>query len=91
MRCIGKSSLQIFQKGILQSINAIKSLYESVKPLKVNYILTIKLNQDILENLFSQIRTRGGLNDHPTPLHAIHRLRMIILGKIAGMCIYTWK
>jgi hypothetical protein len=27
----------------------------------------------------------GGLNDHPTPLDALYRLRMIILGKGPGM------
>lgn len=34
-----------------------------------------------MENLFSQLRSRGGLNDHPSPLNALYRLRMIILGK----------
>lgn len=42
----------------------------------LSYILTHKLNQDAVENIFCQIRSRGGLNDHPTP-----RLRAIILGK----------
>ena len=40
------------------------------------------MNQDVaLENLFSQIRTQGGLDGHPTPLNALYRLRMIMLGK----------
>lgn len=44
-------------------------------------MLTHRLNKDALDNLFSQIRTRGGLNDHPTPLNALFRIRMTILGK----------
>lgn len=86
MRCCGKQSLQLFQKGCAISILSLQNLYEDVR---VNYdrqyILTHRINQDCLENLFSQIRTRGGLNDHPTPLEAIYRLRMIILGKTQGV------
>jgi hypothetical protein len=44
------------------------------------FLLTTKVNQDALENLFSQIRTCGGLDDHPTPLNALFRLRIIMLG-----------
>lgn len=86
MRCFGKKNLQTFQKGILMSINSIKSLRNIlVECFDVKYLLTAKLNQDALENLFSQIRSRGGLNDHPTPLNALYRLRMIILGKNVGV------
>ncbi len=28
-----------------------------------------------------QIRTKGGLHDHPTPIEAMNRVRIIILGK----------
>lgn len=38
-----------------------------------------------MKNFFSQIRTRVGLYDHPTPIHALHRIRMIILGKNPGI------
>lgn len=40
-----------------------------------NYLLTYRLNQDSLEHLFSIIRGRGGLNDHPTPMGFKGRLR----------------
>lgn len=85
MICIGKRSLQIFQKGILLSIQSLKCLYADLhNKYEIEYILTHKLNQDALENLFSQLREGGGLNDHPTPLNALYRLRMIILGKPNG-------
>lgn len=32
-------------------------------------------------DLFSQLRSREGLNDHPTPLNVLNRLHMIILGR----------
>lgn len=40
-----------------------------------------KLNQDFLENLFGMIRLNGGSHDHPSPLQALDRLRLIIIGK----------
>ena len=49
------------------------------------YILTAKLNTDLTENSFTRFRTRGGLNDHPSPLNAFYRLRMIILGRNPGL------
>lgn len=86
MRCSGKKCLQLFQKGCLISINSLKSLYKELKETyKVDFILTHRLNQDSIENLFSQIRTRGGLNDHPSPMEALYRIRMIILGKTQGV------
>ena len=85
MRCYGKSSLQIFQKGIIMGVTALPLLLESVRKYGIKYILTTKLEQDIIENSFSQLRTRGGLNDHPSPLDALYRLRVIILGKNPGL------
>lgn len=40
--------------------------------------MTAKLNQDVLENLFSRIRGTG--YDRPSPLTTLQRLRSIILG-----------
>lgn len=86
MRCPGRKTMLPFQKGILLSINAIKGLLDYVRQeFQMDYVLTHRLNQDTLENLFSQIRTRGGLNDHPSPLNVIHRVRMIIFGKNPGI------
>lgn len=85
MRCKGKSSLQIFQKCILMYINGTKYLLKILREHGLQYLLTSKINQDALENLFSQLRSRGGLNDHPSPLNTLHRLRMIILGKNPGI------
>jgi len=85
MRCIGKQNLQLFQKALLMNINGTKLLLQILMEKNLKYLLTSKINQDALENLFSQLRSRGGLNDHPSPLNALHRLRMIILGKNPGI------
>ena len=39
------------------------------------FILTVRLTQDALENLFSQIRERG--DNHPSPVRFRHNLRLI--------------
>lgn len=86
MRCNGKKTLQTFQKGILISIKSIKLLFKDMNmKYNISYILTHRLNQDSLESFFSLIRSRGGLNDHPTPLNALHRIRIIVLGKNPGV------
>lgn len=85
MRCIGKNNLQLFQKALLMHIKGTQQLLSILKQHRLTYLLTSKINQDALENLFSQLRSRGGLNDHPTPLNALYRLRMIILGKNPGV------
>lgn len=87
MRCTGKTALQIFQKGLLISVTSLRDLLVDMKCKysDITFILTHKLNQDSLENLFSQLRTRGGLDDHPTPMNALYRLRMMILGKNPGL------
>lgn len=50
----------------------------------INYVLTRRLNQDVLENFFGVIRAKGGLHDHPTSLEFKYRLRSYVLGKNEG-------
>lgn len=85
MRCIGRKVLLPFQKGNLQSISSLKNLFNDLKGSQdIKYSLTARLNQDSLENLFSQIWHRGGLRGHPSPMNALMRLRMMILGRNHG-------
>jgi len=53
----------------------------------VSYLLTNRLNQDVIENLFGYIRAMAGSNDIPTPLEFRYRLRWYILGKHASHVI----
>ncbi|KAG5875378.1 hypothetical protein JTB14_023734 [Gonioctena quinquepunctata] len=56
-----------------------------IMKFSASYILTHRLNQDSLENFFFQVRSGGGVYDHPSPLDALSRVRMIILGKKTGI------
>jgi hypothetical protein len=47
----------------------------------LEYIITRRLNQDILENFFSHVRAMGGANDNPNPIDFMHRLKWYILGR----------
>lgn len=74
MKCCGKPTMLKFQKGLLISIKSLQNLFQDLKEVyDISYLLTHKLNQDALENIFSQLRTRGGLNDHPSPLDVLNR------------------
>jgi len=82
------SGLQTFQKGVIISCKSLQRLYIYLKEkYDIKFILTHRLNQDSLESLFSQLRSRGGLNDYPTFLDALYRLRMIMLGKNLGVIV----
>ncbi|KAK4295516.1 hypothetical protein Pmani_031930 [Petrolisthes manimaculis] len=71
-----------FQKGIVISSKSVVTLYESLKErFNISYILTRRLNQDILEHFFSVIRQMGRCYDHPTPLSFQQRLKLYIMGK----------
>ena len=48
----------------------------------VNYILTSRINQDCLENLFSVIRGKGGQRDDPNPEQFRLALRQVMVEKI---------
>lgn len=51
----------------------------------IEYILTYRLNQDVLENFFGMIRSKGGLHDHPDRQEFKYRLRSYILGYNEGI------
>lgn len=85
LRVKGKTGLLPFQRGVLITNNSLKLLFEDLKiRYNIKYILTYRLNQDVLENFFATIRSKGGLHDHPNPLEFKYRLRSYILGKNEG-------
>lgn len=93
MRVGKRRSLMQFQKGILLCNMSLKSLFQylqdnfSSDSFKVEYILTRRLNQDVLENFFSYIRSMGAANTHPTPVELRNRLKWYVLGKYSGHVI----
>ena len=54
------SGLQPWQRGILTCSKALSLLYQSMRDqYGISFILTTRLNQDGLENLFSRLRRMG--------------------------------
>lgn len=71
-----------FMRRMLTSIESLKGLHCFLdEKYGIEYILTHRLNQDVLENFFSYIRAMGTVYDHPNPASFKHRLRWYILGK----------
>lgn len=81
-RVFGSKHILPFQNGILLSNKSLLGLYEYLRQsYNVQYIITTKLNQDVLENFFSFIRSMGRTNDHPDALQFIYRMRWFVMGK----------
>jgi hypothetical protein len=68
-----------FQKGLLMDIISLRGLFSDLSVERgALYIMTARLNQDYLENLFSQIRSLGGQNRNPTALDFKYRIKKVI-------------
>ena len=75
-----RCSWKPIQTGILISTTSILNLYAAlVASGNIRFLLTSRLTQDALENLFSQIRGRG--DSHPSPVHLRHSLRLITISQ----------
>lgn len=80
------TSLKPFQKGLLLSNASLKYILPYLQnkynnKFKIEYLITRRFNQDIIENFFSYIRRMGHNYDHPPPLEFSNRLRKYILSK----------
>ena len=74
--------------GMKMSIKSIRGLYtDLVKNGSFTYLLTKRVNQDCLENLFSRIRGMCGANAHPTCVEFIRRIRILLIGGYAGVLV----
>ena len=70
-----------WQKGILIGINSLMPLFESLKQeFDITYLLTSRINQDALEQLFSILRAMCGRYTEFSALSFLRRLRDYILG-----------
>jgi len=76
----GRDGWKPIQTGVRLSISTVLDLFDD---LVVNgsykYLMTGRLTQDCVENLFSQIRSRGDI--HPKPVHLRHSIRLICLSQ----------
>lgn len=89
MRVDGHKNLLLFQKGVILNNTSLQQLLPYLQEkyrtnnFKLTYILTNRLTQDCLENLFSFLRAMGAGNDQPSALNLRYRLRLYLLGKHA--------
>lgn len=65
--------------GVVLTIEAVLQFYGEECSDKNSYIITKKLNQDIIENLFARFRQKGGYNRNPTAkvLRTIFRSNLV--------------
>ena len=70
-------------RGWLMDINALQMIWSVLKSeYKLSFLLTSRLNQDSLENLFSVIRGRGGHRDNPGPIHFQSAFKQVMVQNI---------
>lgn len=87
MRVEKQKALLPFQKGMLICNSSLRNLHADLVTKfdtgdsEMSYITTNRLNQDVVENLFSYLRAMGATNDRPRALDIRYRLRWYILGK----------
>lgn len=71
-----------FIKGIIYSSKSLINLFSDLKSsYNFKYLLTRRLNQDILENSFGILRQMGSAHDHPDPISFKYRMRRFILSR----------
>ena len=63
----------------IKEIDSILNLYNEIQ---YEYLLTNRINQDSIENLFSIIRAKGGARDHPTPDQIRAAYRQVVFDNI---------
>jgi len=88
LRVGSHKSLMLFQKGFIVSNNSLEQLLpyliEKYSTINIKYVITNRLNQDVLENFFSFIRSNGGgANNQPSVLDFKYRIKRYILGKFS--------
>lgn len=66
-------------RTVLSLVAKIISIFETYGQEKIQFLMTCRLNQDGLENIFSYFL--GGYNVHPNAIDIQNRLRWYVLGK----------
>ena len=65
--------------GWLINLSSVEALWQDLQSYSgVRYLLTRRLNQDCIENLFAKLRVRFGNCDHPTAYNFIKGLRSVM-------------
>ncbi|XP_063215855.1 uncharacterized protein LOC134527262 [Bacillus rossius redtenbacheri] len=64
--------------GLSMTIRSIVDLWRELRLQGIEYVLTSRLNQDAIENMFSVLRYRGGFNANPSAQQLRHNLRAFV-------------
>ena len=72
-----RKEMVTFQKGIICSIQSVLALWGELKEEGFQWLLTRRLNQDCIENLFSVVRSLGGTDTNPNPVQFCTRIRIL--------------
>ena len=77
----GRSTLLPFQHGIIRGIASLRGLYSDLQTScpEMRYLMTSHLNQDCVENAFSQLRSMCGSNTTPDAVEARVRIRIMLM------------
>ncbi|KAF0309795.1 Transposable element P transposase [Amphibalanus amphitrite] len=77
----GVSAMLPFQVGALRSTASLRGLHSELSDRvpKFRYVMSARLNQDCLENTFSQLRGMCGQNVTPDAVEARSRLRIMLM------------
>uniref|UniRef100_A0A1B0GH84 Transposable element P transposase-like RNase H C-terminal domain-containing protein n=1 Tax=Lutzomyia longipalpis TaxID=7200 RepID=A0A1B0GH84_LUTLO len=69
-----------YHNGIIMSCNAVPLFFAKLKEEhQIEFVLTRRLNQDVLEQFFGLIRSVEGLHDDPHVLEFMHRFKRLML------------
>ena len=72
------------------TINALLGLWHHLKTKEnFQFILTARLNQDCVENLFSIIRGKGGFRDNPDPQEFKDAFKYVVADKLFVQSNYS--
>jgi len=78
--CVNRTAWKPIQTGLLMASKSLLDMHaDFVQTGYYRFLLTSRLTQDALENLFSQIRGRG--DSHPTAVKFRHNLRLISISQ----------
>ena len=73
-------------RGWVLTINSLLQVWDELKMVKgVDFLLTRRLSQDCLENLFSVIRGKGGFRDNPGPKHFRDTLKQTMVSSLLNL------
>ena len=77
----GRATLLPCQHGVIRVIASLRGLYGDLKTScpDMQYLMTTHVNQDCIENAFSQLRGMCGSNNTPDAVEARVRIRIMLM------------